>query len=201
MAELHPILLSLTFDHDRCAELRARIQQITDGEYATAKRDVDSLRAELGQPPLPGLQATLEEKSQQYATSLKSHMVVALLDSFSLTMSSYGLSRTLSGICRSVALAPIRTTSVRQTRRPPSRVFTFRGRVESDRGGDRKEARIVSGRHLAVMARRPRQFRRKCYSNILRNGRRISDVTAGRHTATGTGQTRRLSIGELLYCT
>jgi hypothetical protein len=50
----------------RCAELRARIQQITDGEYATAKRDVDTLRAELGQPPLPSLQTTLEEKSQQY---------------------------------------------------------------------------------------------------------------------------------------
>ncbi|KAI0295438.1 hypothetical protein BC826DRAFT_874996, partial [Russula brevipes] len=49
-----------------CADLRARIQQITDGEYATAKRDVDGLRAELGQPPLPSLQATLEEKSQQY---------------------------------------------------------------------------------------------------------------------------------------
>lgn len=27
---------------------------------------MDALRAELGQPPLPGLQATLEEKSQQY---------------------------------------------------------------------------------------------------------------------------------------
>jgi hypothetical protein len=56
----------MTCDHDRCADLRARIQQITDGDYATAKRDVDALRAELGQPPLPGLQATLEEKSQQY---------------------------------------------------------------------------------------------------------------------------------------
>ncbi|KAI9508462.1 hypothetical protein F5148DRAFT_979736 [Russula earlei] len=52
--------------NNECAELQARIQQITDGEYATAKRDVDALRAELGQPPLPGLQATLEEKSQQY---------------------------------------------------------------------------------------------------------------------------------------
>jgi hypothetical protein len=52
----------------RCSELRARIQQITDGEYASAKRDVDGLRAELGQPPLPSLQATLEEKSQQYAS-------------------------------------------------------------------------------------------------------------------------------------
>ena len=57
----------LTSGHGRCAELRARIQQITDGEYANAKRDVDALRAELGQPPLPSLQATLEEKSQQYA--------------------------------------------------------------------------------------------------------------------------------------
>jgi len=57
---------SLTCGHGRCTELRTRIQQITDGEYAAAKRDVDALRAELGQPPLPGLQATLEEKSQQY---------------------------------------------------------------------------------------------------------------------------------------
>jgi len=52
--------------NNECADLRARIQQITDGEYANAKRDVDALRAELGQPPLPSLQATLEEKSQQY---------------------------------------------------------------------------------------------------------------------------------------
>jgi len=52
--------------NNECTELRARIQQITDGEYATAKRDVDALRVELGQTPLPGLQATLEEKSQQY---------------------------------------------------------------------------------------------------------------------------------------
>jgi len=52
--------------NNECTELRTRIQQITDGEYAAAKRDVDALRAELGQPPLPGLQATLEEKSQQY---------------------------------------------------------------------------------------------------------------------------------------
>ncbi|KAH9005030.1 hypothetical protein EDB86DRAFT_2796427 [Lactarius hatsudake] len=52
--------------NNECTELRTRIQQITDGEYATAKRDVDALRAELGQPPLPTLQTTLEEKSQQY---------------------------------------------------------------------------------------------------------------------------------------
>ncbi|KAI0062365.1 hypothetical protein BV25DRAFT_1885721 [Artomyces pyxidatus] len=51
---------------NECGELRARIQQITDGDYAAAKRDVDVLRAELGEPPLPSLQATLEEKSQQY---------------------------------------------------------------------------------------------------------------------------------------
>ncbi|KAH9180437.1 hypothetical protein EDB89DRAFT_1919121 [Lactarius sanguifluus] len=52
--------------NNECTELRTRIQHITDGEYATAKRDVDALRAELGQPPLPSLQTTLEEKSQQY---------------------------------------------------------------------------------------------------------------------------------------
>lgn len=52
--------------NNECTELRTRIQQIMDGEYSTAKRDVDSLRVELGQPPLPTLQATLEEKSQQY---------------------------------------------------------------------------------------------------------------------------------------
>ena len=46
-------------------DLRARIEHITEGDYATAKRDVDKLRAELGQPPLPSLQATLDEKSAQ----------------------------------------------------------------------------------------------------------------------------------------
>lgn len=35
-------------------------------EYATAKRDVDALRGELGRPLLPGLQATLEEKSSKH---------------------------------------------------------------------------------------------------------------------------------------
>ncbi|THH20903.1 hypothetical protein EW146_g566 [Bondarzewia mesenterica] len=53
-------------DANRCAELRNRIQQITDGEFASAKRDVDALRGELGQPPMQSLQATLEEKSAQY---------------------------------------------------------------------------------------------------------------------------------------
>ncbi|KAI5122216.1 hypothetical protein M0805_002705 [Coniferiporia weirii] len=49
-----------------CAELRTKIQFITDGDYASAKREVDSLRAELGQPPVPSLQQTLDEKSAAY---------------------------------------------------------------------------------------------------------------------------------------
>ncbi|KIM86318.1 hypothetical protein PILCRDRAFT_65167 [Piloderma croceum F 1598] len=49
-----------------CGELRATITTITDGEYAIAKQDVDRLRLELGQPPLPSLQSTLDEKSSQY---------------------------------------------------------------------------------------------------------------------------------------
>jgi hypothetical protein len=51
--------------HHRCAELRVKINQLTEGEYAGAKRDVDRLRQELGQPPLPSLQSTLDEKSSQ----------------------------------------------------------------------------------------------------------------------------------------
>ncbi|KAL5490002.1 hypothetical protein ACEPAI_4835 [Sanghuangporus weigelae] len=49
-----------------CSDLRAKIQIITDGEYTFAKREVDALRAELGQPPLPSLQQTLEEKGRAY---------------------------------------------------------------------------------------------------------------------------------------
>ncbi|KAG5642927.1 hypothetical protein DXG03_001878 [Asterophora parasitica] len=41
------------------------MNQLTEGEYATAKNDVDRLRRELGQPPLPSLQSTLDEKANQ----------------------------------------------------------------------------------------------------------------------------------------
>ncbi|KAI0707995.1 hypothetical protein C8Q76DRAFT_137966 [Earliella scabrosa] len=51
--------------------LRDKIQTITDGEYAVAKQDVDRLRQELGQPPLPSLQTTLEEKSAEYLKALR----------------------------------------------------------------------------------------------------------------------------------
>ena len=53
----------------RCSDLRLKIQTITDGEYAIAKRDVDQLRAELGQPPLPNLQETLEERKRESVLS------------------------------------------------------------------------------------------------------------------------------------
>ncbi|KAG9318748.1 hypothetical protein JVU11DRAFT_847 [Chiua virens] len=49
-----------------CAELRQQIGALQDGEYAAAKTEVDRLRQELGQPPLPPLQATLDEKTAQY---------------------------------------------------------------------------------------------------------------------------------------
>ena len=58
------ILIAFTHHH-RCTDLRQKIQTISDTEYATAKADVDRLRQELGQPPLPSLQQTLEEKSAQ----------------------------------------------------------------------------------------------------------------------------------------
>lgn len=50
---------------DRCTELRQQIVALQEGEYGIAKRDVDRLRAELGQPSLPPLQAALDEKTSQ----------------------------------------------------------------------------------------------------------------------------------------
>lgn len=49
-----------------CMNLRNKIQIITDGEYAEARRMVDALRTELGQPPAPSLQQSLEEKNAAY---------------------------------------------------------------------------------------------------------------------------------------
>ncbi|KAI0717640.1 hypothetical protein C8Q72DRAFT_160294 [Fomitopsis betulina] len=63
-------LLEVTLNRE-CADLRQKIQTISDTEYATAKADVDRLRQELGQSPLPSLQQTLEEKSSQYLKELR----------------------------------------------------------------------------------------------------------------------------------
>ena len=49
----------------RVNDLQTKIKSITDGEYTVAKQDVDRLRQELGQLPLPSLQSTLEEKSAE----------------------------------------------------------------------------------------------------------------------------------------
>ncbi|KAJ6622139.1 hypothetical protein B0H10DRAFT_2214511 [Mycena sp. CBHHK59/15] len=48
-----------------CTALRSKIATLSAGEYAAAKADVDRLRADLGQPPLPSLQSTLDEKGAQ----------------------------------------------------------------------------------------------------------------------------------------
>ena len=49
----------------RCTTLRQQIAALTEGEYANAKREVDAIRAELGQAPLPTLQNTIDEKTSQ----------------------------------------------------------------------------------------------------------------------------------------
>ncbi|KAJ2923224.1 hypothetical protein H1R20_g13871, partial [Candolleomyces eurysporus] len=51
-----------------CLDLQTKITQLSDGEYAIAKNDVDRLRQELGQPSLPSLQQTLEDRTAQYLT-------------------------------------------------------------------------------------------------------------------------------------
>ena len=115
----------------------------------------------------------------------------------SLTISSHGRrGHFFSGICRSVVLAPIRTTSAQPMRR---QLRVLRGRVGSGHAGDRKGAKIASGRHLAVTARRPRLSRHK-YSNVLRDGGDIFDVKAPiviRQPGLALWHAKRLSIGEL----
>ncbi|KAF8496319.1 hypothetical protein JB92DRAFT_2796061, partial [Gautieria morchelliformis] len=49
-----------------CEDLRSKIKGITDGEYMISKCEVDKLRRELGQEPLPSLQNMLDEKSAAY---------------------------------------------------------------------------------------------------------------------------------------
>ncbi|KAF9506827.1 hypothetical protein BS47DRAFT_1399178 [Hydnum rufescens UP504] len=49
-----------------CDHYRAKIQMITDGEYAEAKKQVDALRAQLGMPPMRTLQSVLDEASATY---------------------------------------------------------------------------------------------------------------------------------------
>ena len=63
---VHPIrslFLNIQLYDVRCTDLKAQIQTISDGEFASAKREVDALRAELGQGPTPTLQQLVEEKS------------------------------------------------------------------------------------------------------------------------------------------
>ncbi|KAJ7685775.1 hypothetical protein DFH06DRAFT_50548 [Mycena polygramma] len=54
-------LLETTLDRERTA-LRTKIGSLSEGEYKAAKTEVDRLRSDLGQPPLPSLQETLDGK-------------------------------------------------------------------------------------------------------------------------------------------
>ena len=62
----------------RIADLRVKIQLITDGEYAAAKREVDALRAELGQPPVPSLQQAIEEKGRAFVSHIFRAVLTAM---------------------------------------------------------------------------------------------------------------------------
>jgi hypothetical protein len=59
----------------------------------------------------------------------------------------------MSGICKSVVLAPIKTTSARPRRH--SLVRALRERVESGRGDDLRGAKTGSGRRQVVVAMGP----------------------------------------------
>ncbi|KAF9261258.1 hypothetical protein L218DRAFT_961735 [Marasmius fiardii PR-910] len=60
-----------------CTELRSKIAQLSEGDYATAKREVDHIRKELGQSPLPSLQSMLDEKTAQYLNNRRLSAIAA----------------------------------------------------------------------------------------------------------------------------
>ncbi|KAG8894725.1 ADP/ATP carrier protein [Tulasnella sp. 403] len=52
-----------------CDDIRRKVQELTDGEYATAKREVDKLRQELGLDPSKTIESQLEEKARKRRNS------------------------------------------------------------------------------------------------------------------------------------
>ncbi|KAL0572467.1 hypothetical protein V5O48_009490 [Marasmius crinis-equi] len=58
-------ILTSTIEKE-CSDLRSQISKLSEGDYVLAKRQVDQLRKDLGQSPLPSLQSMLDEKSAQY---------------------------------------------------------------------------------------------------------------------------------------
>jgi len=82
--------------NEECTVLKQKIQTITDGEYSTAKREVDALRAELGQPPVPSLQQTLDEKSSAYLNERRINGASEIADTTSTPTSTVGNKRAVS---------------------------------------------------------------------------------------------------------
>ncbi|PSR75326.1 hypothetical protein PHLCEN_2v9189 [Hermanssonia centrifuga] len=66
---------------NKANELQTKIKSIAEGEYAVAKADVDRLRQELGQEPLPSLQQTLEDKKAQFMNDLRVQQAEATVPS------------------------------------------------------------------------------------------------------------------------
>ncbi|KAF7308548.1 hypothetical protein HMN09_00703900 [Mycena chlorophos] len=58
-------LLEASLERER-TQLRSKINTLSAGEYAVAKEEVDRLRRDLGQEPLPSLQETLDGKGNGY---------------------------------------------------------------------------------------------------------------------------------------
>ncbi|KAF7793299.1 hypothetical protein EIP86_004411 [Pleurotus ostreatoroseus] len=60
--------------NEEITSLHDKVKTLSDGDYATAKADVDRLRKELGQEPLPSIQTLLEEKTSTYLKELRLHI-------------------------------------------------------------------------------------------------------------------------------
>ncbi|KAJ7031250.1 hypothetical protein C8F04DRAFT_1397393 [Mycena alexandri] len=94
-------LLETALERERAA-LRAKIHALSEAEYKVAKADVDGLRADLGQPPLPSLQETLDSKGARWTLRPRSfgsgHIPGAYWAYYGLH-SSFAVIRTLVSFC------------------------------------------------------------------------------------------------------
>ncbi|KIK00330.1 hypothetical protein K443DRAFT_679246 [Laccaria amethystina LaAM-08-1] len=111
-----------------CDDIRNKITQLSEGDYAIAKSDVDRLRQELGQPPLPTLQSTLDEKTSQYLNERRLNGN----ESQSRTPEAQGSSSTMGGMKRNAPSSARGDTLEGAAKRPRGRPKGSKNRSKGD---------------------------------------------------------------------
>ncbi|KAG6840200.1 hypothetical protein C0991_008256 [Blastosporella zonata] len=114
LQEKSKVIQDIREQRNKSTDLRNKLNILTEGEYAMAKNDVDRLRQELGQAPLPTLQSTLDEKTNQYLNERR-------LTGNESQQNSSSASTAGAGAKRSSADSPSADSHVPSSKRPRGR--------------------------------------------------------------------------------